>query len=65
MELPPIIRKLIDHGVDVNHPDDEGRTPLHLAVMYNRLIFVKYLLEHKANIYVRIQKYDKISLSCD
>ncbi|CAF4998289.1 unnamed protein product, partial [Rotaria sp. Silwood1] len=49
--LPSIICTLIDRGTDVNHPDDEGRTPLHLAIMENRLTFVKYLLHRNANIY--------------
>jgi hypothetical protein len=37
----------------VDHDDDEGRTPLHLAVMLNRFSFVEYLLENGASIEVR------------
>ncbi len=55
MRLPSIIRTLIERGANVNHADDEGRTPLHLAIMENRLPLVQYLLQHKANIYVRIK----------
>lgn len=50
--MPKIIVELIERRADVHHPDDEGRTPLHLAVMNNRLSFVKYLLYKKAKLYV-------------
>ncbi len=54
-EMPKIIVDLIKRGADVNHTDDENRTALHLAVMENRLPFVKYLLKKGANIYVRLK----------
>jgi ankyrin repeat protein len=63
--LPRIISTLVKRGANVNHPDDEGRTPLHLAVMENRLSFVKYLLNNNANIYVRIENSADIFLSHD
>jgi ankyrin repeat protein len=47
---------LIERGADINHADDENRTPLHLAIMENRLPLVKYLLHNNANIYVRFEK---------
>jgi ankyrin repeat protein len=55
MKLPKIIVDLIERGAEVNHTDDENRTALHLAVMENRLPFVKYLLDNKADIYVRLE----------
>jgi ankyrin repeat protein len=63
--VPRIIVDLVERGANVNHPDDEGRTPLHLAVMENRLSFVKYLLNQNANIYVRIENSVHIFLSHD
>lgn len=44
-----LIRTLKAH---VNHTDDEGRTPLHLAVMRNRYVYADYLIEHKADVTV-------------
>ncbi|CAF4199915.1 unnamed protein product [Adineta steineri] len=56
-DVPLIITKLVERRADVNHLDDEGRTPLHLAVMGNHLPFVEYLLDKtKADIYVSIKE---------
>ena len=37
-------------GADINAIDDVDRTPLMLAVIYNKLEMVKLLVELKANI---------------
>ncbi|CAF1313188.1 unnamed protein product [Adineta ricciae] len=58
--IPSIICTLVDRGVDINHADDEGRTPLHLAVMENRLEFVKYLLKKGANLYAKTKLYGNV-----
>ncbi|CAF3799594.1 unnamed protein product [Adineta steineri] len=50
-EFPDIIKLLIeDHRADVNHADDEGRTPLHMAAMRGRLRYIKYLIHHGAKV---------------
>ncbi|CAF0926882.1 unnamed protein product [Adineta steineri] len=50
-EFPDIIKLLVeDHRADVNHADDEGRTPLHMAAMRGRLRYIKYLIHHGAKV---------------
>jgi len=53
-----VVKTLIDRywfetSIQIDHEDEEGRTPLHLAVMTNRHSFVSYLLENGARLDVR------------
>ena len=36
---------LLAHGSDVNAKDDNGKTALHLATFYGRLVYMKLLLK--------------------
>ena len=44
------VRELLAQGADPNVPDDEGRAPLHQAVLGNSVGLVGLLLESKANV---------------
>ena len=54
---PEIIQTLIDKGLDVNHQDDEGSTPLHVIpevnTLDNILPAIKVLLRNGANIMIK------------
>lgn len=49
---PYIVKLLVDHGVYINYKDEDGQTPLHLAVMYGGdvLDILKVLLKGGADI---------------
>ncbi|CAF4082826.1 unnamed protein product [Adineta steineri] len=50
-EVPALVKLLVEkRGADVNHADDEGRTPLHMAAMRGRLHYIKYLIDHEAKV---------------
>ncbi len=56
--IPRIVKILIERpwyetSIQIDHEDEEGRTPLHLAVMANRYSFVSYLLKNDARLEVR------------
>jgi ankyrin repeat protein len=42
----------IKHGANIHHQNNQGQTPLHYAVIFDRADVVKVLLKNKANMYL-------------
>jgi ankyrin repeat protein len=51
LDRPEIVALLIEHGADIEMPDDHGRRPIMLAAIEGRLECVKVLLKAGANPY--------------
>ena len=49
-EYDKVVDVLIKAKADVNIPDDDGNTPLHLAVIHNHVKVVSYLIQYNANV---------------
>ncbi len=43
------LKNMIASGADINAPDYDKRTPLHLAASEGKLNAVKFLIEHGVN----------------
>jgi ankyrin repeat protein len=52
---PDLARMLIEHGADLNLPNNYGRTPLHLAVMYQSTSVAEVLLDAGAEVETKDQ----------
>jgi len=61
--LPQILKQIFNLGVDIHDNDDEGRTPLHLAVKYNRYQFAKQLIARGADVMVSRSRVN-VCLKC-
>ena len=63
------VQQLVEVGVDVNHRDERGKTPLMYAILYKQTEIVNYLLEKGANFRtsdpngITIQEYAEKSKS--
>jgi hypothetical protein len=62
-DLPPIVLEIFRCKPKINDPDDEGRTPLHLAVQFKRDTYAQKLIEEHADRTVKI--LSAISLFCN
>lgn len=63
-----LVKDLFENGADINVIDNNGQSPLHMAVMANNYKNVKYLLEQGADILIRDNfNNDALSLAaiCD
>jgi len=56
----PIVRYLIEHGVDKNSHDNNEKSALHYACGKGHLPLVRYLLKHGCNIHARDEGGDTV-----
>ena len=49
-ERDELVKLLIEKGADVNHKDNDGLTPLFMAVEYNDIKLIHMLVENGANV---------------
>jgi DNA-binding transcriptional ArsR family regulator len=54
-QVLPIFKKYIARGADVDFYGEEGLTPLHAAIIWNKFEFVKTLSENSANRNLRVK----------
>ncbi|XP_062598734.1 uncharacterized protein LOC134260163 [Saccostrea cucullata] len=59
-----VIKVLIEHGADVNIADENGRTPLSIAIEKSSLEVVKCLVENSANVNEQINSFKGNALLC-
>ncbi|PVD19715.1 hypothetical protein C0Q70_20206 [Pomacea canaliculata] len=60
-----VVKCLIEHGADVNHPTQTNSTPLRAACFDGRLDIVRYLIDHHADLTIA-NKYNNtcLMISC-
>lgn len=60
-----VVRCLVEHGANVNHPTITNSTPLRAACFDGRLDIVRYLIEHNADLKIA-NKYNNtcLMISC-
>jgi ankyrin repeat protein len=51
-----IVQRLLDYGVNVNHQNHDGWTPLHRACLLGEPKLIELLLQHKSRVYTLTYK---------
>ena len=56
--IEQLIDRFLNKGVNINTPDKDGYTPLHIAVSVGRIAAIKYLIIKGANVNARTKNGD-------